>query len=311
MAVIEAKHLRRQPGRDMYAIGDVSDGDFVLRLAGIETAPHMPGHFSMQSGDRVGAAGESQAQYGHAEILVVIAGILSPQFHELFLRDAQSLAHGTEMLLHQFEVKPVVARGYGGMGSEDRLTGNAADSMIKGDSLALHPVTNGLQNGKPTVAFIQVQNTGCDGHGFESAEASDAKQQFLADSDARISAIQPRGQLSVFGVVAVDVGVEQEQVAAAHFHAPDFRPDGATPGLHLYCDRFAIGPDCRLHGQLTDVSLDVFFLLPAGAVEPLAKISLAVEQADTDERDTQVGGALDMVAGQHAQSAGIFRDGDV
>src|SRR6266849_565705 len=113
MAVIEAKHLRRQPGRDMYAVGDVSDGDFVLRLAGIETAPHMPGHFSMQSGDRVGAAGESQAQYGHAEILVVIAGILSPQFHELFLRDAQSLAHGTEMLLHQFEVKPVVARGYG------------------------------------------------------------------------------------------------------------------------------------------------------------------------------------------------------
>src|SRR6202142_2197197 len=141
MAVIEPEHLRRQPGRDMHAVGDVSDGDFVLGLAGIEAAPHMPGHFSMQSGDRVGAAGESQAQYGHAEILVAIAGILPPQFHELVLRDTQRIAHGTKMLLHQLEMKPVVASRYGGMGSENRLTGNAADSMIKGDSFALHPVT--------------------------------------------------------------------------------------------------------------------------------------------------------------------------
>ena len=35
MAVVETKHLRRQPGGDVHAVGDVSDGNFVLRLAGI------------------------------------------------------------------------------------------------------------------------------------------------------------------------------------------------------------------------------------------------------------------------------------
>src|SRR4029077_19126402 len=59
------------------------------------------------------------------------------------------------------------------------------------------------------------------------------------------------------------------------------------------------------------VGLNIFFLLPAGAVEALAEISLAVEQADTDERNAKVGGALDVIARQHAESAGIFRNGDV
>ena len=93
------------------------------------------------------------------------------------------------MLLHQFGVKPVVAGGHRGVGGENRFAGNPADSMIEADALALHAVTNRFQNGESAVAFVQVQNTGRDAHGLEGAEASDAQQQFLADPDARISAI--------------------------------------------------------------------------------------------------------------------------
>ena len=88
MAVVKAEHLRRQPGRDVHAVGDVPDGNFVLGLAGIEAGPHMPGNFSMQSGDSVGAARESQTQDGHAEVFVVVSGILPSQLHQLFLGDA-------------------------------------------------------------------------------------------------------------------------------------------------------------------------------------------------------------------------------
>ena len=59
MAVVEAEHLRRQPGRDVHAVGDVPDGNFVFRLAGIEPGPHGARNFSMQSGNGVGAARES------------------------------------------------------------------------------------------------------------------------------------------------------------------------------------------------------------------------------------------------------------
>src|SRR5207244_6536291 len=40
MAVIEAKHLRRKPGWDVHSIGDVADGNGVLRPVRIEPGPH-------------------------------------------------------------------------------------------------------------------------------------------------------------------------------------------------------------------------------------------------------------------------------
>jgi hypothetical protein len=47
--------------------------------------------------------------------------------------------------------------------------------------------------------------------------------------------------------------------------------------------------------------------LPAFAVDGLAEIALAVEQADGDEGQAQVGGALAVVAGEDAEAAGIDR----
>ena len=65
--------------------------------------------------------------------------------------------------------------------------------------------------------------------------------------------------------------------------------------------------DRRLHGQLVDVGLQIFFLLPAALVQALAEISLAVKQPDADQRNVQIRSALDVIARQHAQAAGIDR----
>ena len=50
---------------------------------------------------------------------------------------------------------------------------------------------------------------------------------------------------------------------------------------------------------------EILLALPAGLVQPLQKVALPVKQADADQRNIQVGGALDVVAGQHAQAAGV------
>ena len=42
-------------------------------------------------------------------------------------------------------------------------------------------------------------------------------------------------------------------------------------------------------------------------IEMLPEIALVVEQADADQRNAEVGGALDVVAGEHAEAAGINR----
>ncbi len=250
-----------------------------------------------------------QAQHGHAEILVGIAGIFAAQLHQLVVRKAQRLAQRAQMLFDQFGVEAVVAGGHRRVRGKDHFAGNAGHGLIEADALVLHAAANRFQNGKSAVAFVQVQNAGRDAHGSQRAEAADAEQQFLADTDARIAAIQPRGEFAILGRVAFDVGIEQQQIAAPDLHAPDFRADGAAAGLDLHRDRLAVRSDRRFHGQLVDIGLEVFFLLPAGAIQALAEISLAVEQADADQRNVQIGRALDVIAGQHAQAAGIFRNG--
>ena len=112
-------------------------------------------------------------------------------------------------------------------------------------------------------------------------------------------------------MIAFDVGVEQKQIAAPDLHAPDFRADGSAAGLDLNRDGLAVRSDGGFHGQLVDIGLDVFFLLPAGAIEALPEVSLAIKQSDADQGNAQVGRALDVIAGQHAESAGIFRNGNV
>ena len=81
-----------------------------------------------------------------------------------------------------------------------------------------------------------------------------------------------------------------------------------TAGFDFHRDRFPILPDGRLHGQLADVGLEVFFLLPSVPIQPLAEISLAVEQPDTDQRNVEIGSTLDVIAGEDSQAARINGD---
>lgn len=53
----------------------------------------------------------------------------------------------------------------------------------------------------------------------------------------------------------------------------------------------------------------IALLLPAVAREALAEVAVAVEQADADERNTQVAGGLQMVSGKDAEPAGVLRQG--
>ena len=57
------------------------------------------------------------------------------------------------------------------------------------------------------------------------------------------------------------------------------------------------------------VELGDALLLPAVGVEALAEVALGVEQPDADERHAEVGRRLEVVAGQHAEAAGVLRQG--
>ena len=58
------------------------------------------------------------------------------------------------------------------------------------DALFFHPAANCLEHRESAVAFVQVQDARRNPHGLQGAKASDAQQQFLADTNPAIATIQ-------------------------------------------------------------------------------------------------------------------------
>ena len=302
VTVIETEHLRREPRGNMHAVGDVPDGDRLFRLAGIEPRPHRARDFAVQRRYGVGAPRKFQAQHGHTKLFVRGCRILAPQRHQPFVGKTERIPQRPKMLLDQAGVEAVVARGNGSVRGKGHFAAHARHRLIEIQALFLHAAANRFEHRKSAVPFVQVQNAGRDSHRFQGAEASTPKQQFLADSNAAIAAIQPRSELAILRRVSFDVRIEQEQIAASHLHAPHFRADRAAARLNLHGDRFALGADGRFHGHVADIGLKVFFLLPAILVQALPEIALAVKQSDPNQGNAQIGGALDVVPGENAQT---------
>ena len=103
-------------------------------------------------------------------------------------------------------------------------------AVVEVDAFVFHAGADGFEDGEAAVAFVEMQDAGRNAHGVESAEAADAEQQLLADAHAGVAAVEARGELAILRGVAVDVGIEQQEVAAADVDAPDLGANGSRCG---------------------------------------------------------------------------------
>ena len=92
----------------MNAIGDVPDGNGVFCLVGIETRPHGSGYLAVEGRNGVGATREFQTQHRHAELFLMIAGILAAKCHQPFMRKPQSVAEWPKVLFDQAGIEAVM-----------------------------------------------------------------------------------------------------------------------------------------------------------------------------------------------------------
>ena len=67
----------------------------------------------------------------------------------------------------------------------------------------------------------------------------------------------------------------------------------------------ALGVLHRLNGQRVEIVIGIAFLLPAVGIQILPEVALLIEQADADQREVQIAGGFQMIAGEDAQAAGI------
>ena len=109
-----------------------------------------------------------------------------------------------------------------------------------------------------------------------------------------------RRRLSQLGRVLGDVGVEEDERDAADVDLPRGEAQRALGERDLQQERLAVLlAQAARDGEAVHVVLRVALDLPAGGVDLLLEVALAVEEADADERDVEVGGALEVVAGVH------------
>ena len=88
-------------------------------------------------------------------------------------------------------------------------------------------------------------------------------------------------------------------------------PDVDAPHPDLHVDAGEIDDDLhpgRLHAERRRVDAGVGLLLPAVGVEVLMEVALGVQQPDADEWHAEVGGRLQVVAGEHPEPAGVLRE---
>ena len=127
----------------------------------------------------------------------------------------------------------------------------------------------------------------------------------MRSSDA--AAVEAVAGETVDVVVLVDVGVEQVELDAAHLGQPQ-------AGVHGHAGQLDGDGDVlhRFERHRPGVEAGEPLHLPAGVVELLAEVAVAVEEADGDQRQAEVVGRLQMVAGQHPEAPGVLgeRGGD-
>ena len=306
-AVVQDAHLGGQPRGDMHPVGDVADRDFLFAPPRPQAGPHAAADDSVEAGDRVGVAAEPEGEDRHAKRLVRILRIDASQADQRLVRQAQLVGQRSHVLFHHVRIEPVMSGGDRRVRREDPHRGRLAKRFVEAEAVFLHPLADEFQRSKGGMSFVHVDHARLDGQRLQGAGAADAEDDFLTDPRPLVAAVQPGRQMAVFVLVLGNVGVEQKEGNAAHVDPPDAREDLPAARRDRNDDGLSVRTKGRLNRQLGRLDLGVRFLLPALLVDALRKIALDVQQADADEGDAQVGRAFQVVAGQHAQAAGIDR----
>ena len=175
---------------------------------------------------------------------------------------------------------------------EDRRAADVLDRLARRHAL-LHERTQPLDREERRVALVHVEDARLDAERGQRPDAADAEQELLPDAVLAVAAVER---------VRQPLDLEQVERDRADVLAPDRRGDGVAREVDLDGDRLADEP-----GGLGVDGL----VAPRSAARtpsrPCGEVAAAVEEADADERDAELGGALQVVAGEDAEAAGVDR----
>ncbi len=300
-AAEQVVHLRGHPGVGVHAVGDRADGYLVDGHAGPQGSEHRPADLPVQPRHGVGAPGQAQAHDGHVERGIRRLAGLVAKCHEVVEGHPALGGPGLEVTAHEGAREAVDAGGHRRVGGEDAGGARGFQGLGEAQPLVEDGPPDALQAEEPGVALVGVEDLRRLAHRLQGPDPSDAEQDLLAQAVLGVAAVEPVGDAAALGVVLLDIGVEQVQPDAAHLGSPHPGHEGLA--LQLDADPGTVDGAHR-HGE--GIEAGVALLLPPIAVQRLAEVAVAVEQAHSHERDAEVAGRLEVIAGEHSEAAGVL-----
>ena len=151
------------------------------------------------------------------------------------------------------------------------------------------------------MALVDVEHLRRETEGGQGSGAAHAEEDLLADPLLLGAAVEAIGDQPVLVGVVVDVGVEQVQRDAADVGLPH-------PGVHRRAGDVDGDADAvdRRERDGRGVEPRKELLLAAPEVELLREVAVVVEEPDPGEGQADVVGGLEVVAGEHAETAAVL-----
>ena len=239
--------------------------------------------------------------------------VLGAQGEQLLDGDALHGLLAAEVQLDELAREAVDAGRNRGVGGEHRCGADRLERLVERERVGGGELVDALDAEEAGVALVGVVDVRGRGAGqarpeAQGADAAHAEQHLLLEALLAAAAVEAVGDVAGGLVVLGDVGVEEQQRDAADLRAPHVGVQLAAAGQAERDDaRGAVSLAQQRQGQAVGVEDGVGLLLPAVAVEALLEVAGLVEQADADDRDAEVGGRLQVVAGEDAEAAGVLR----
>ena len=146
------------------------------------------------------------------------------------------------------------------------------------------------------VTLVDVPDGRTVAEAFQGAQPADAQNDLLQDARLVVSSVKARGDLAVLGAVLRNVRVQEKQRNPSHLDQTNQDEDRPVADLDRDDRRTAVGRLRKTDRKTVDVQNGILLALPFERVERLAKVALAVEEADPDERDPEVARRLQVIA---------------
>ena len=201
----------------------------------------------------------------------------------------------------------IVARRNRGVGREDALRGNRLESG-RPRKPEREMLAQEIENEEGGVALIEMRDGGRESERAQRAAPGDAENHLLPDARRFVAAVQAVRDIAVGGRILGTVGVEQVHGHAAGLRFPQSRNHLAPGDPHTHLEPLAARRSYRLDGQVPGTTLGVLGMLHAVVVDRLSEVALPVKQSHGDEADVIVARGLAVIAGEHAEAAGVDRE---